>query len=249
MSYIDDDNLWKENLYETLGIPEDISDGDLKKAYLKLAKKYHPDKFPEENEEKIEAQRLFSKITVAYDVLSDPKKKKHYFELRRLLASHIHQQGQQSSESTQPQDNNKQTQTQQNSTEQKPAEQKPPEVKKPENHVSAEKIKEDQAKKLFDIAMESLKKNKLDDAIDFFKKAINTKTDVAEFHTQLGIVYKKKNWAGMAINEFKLALKYNPKDNVAKKNLDELGGGNSDNGKDGKKGGFFSSLFGFGKKK
>ncbi len=87
--YIDDDNLWKEDLFATLGVGFEATDGEIKKAYLKLAKKYHPDKYLEDNQEKFEAQKIFSKITVAYNTLIDAHKKSHYLDLRRLLASHL----------------------------------------------------------------------------------------------------------------------------------------------------------------
>jgi DnaJ-class molecular chaperone len=40
--YVDDDNLWKEDLFETLGVSNDVQDGELKKAYLKTCKKISP---------------------------------------------------------------------------------------------------------------------------------------------------------------------------------------------------------------
>lgn len=242
-NYIDDDNLWKEDLFETLGVPYDVEEGALKKAYLKLAKKYHPDKYTEENEEKLEAQRIFSKITVAYNTLNDPNKKKHYLELRRLLASHLPE-----NQNIAPSQQNEETKpvTQSNSNNSEHSEPKKQDI--PPQH-SAEKLREEQARSLFDMGLKSLKKNDVENAIEQFKKAISTKPEIAEFHTQLGIAYKKKNWSGMAVNEFKLALKYNSKDTVAKKHLDELGDGSSGAKKTEKKGSFFSSLFNFGKKK
>jgi molecular chaperone DnaJ len=59
-----------ETYYEILGISEDSSQEDIKKAYRKLAIKYHPDKNHDPNTEN------FNKITKAYDVLSDEEKKK-----------------------------------------------------------------------------------------------------------------------------------------------------------------------------
>lgn len=240
-NYIDDDNLWKEDLFETLGVPHDVEEGALKKAYLKLAKKYHPDKYTEENEEKLEAQRIFSKVTVAYNTLNDPNKKKHYLELRRLLASHLPE-----NQNPIPTSQTDQTPVTQGNAS-TPATSEPKKQDIPPQQ-SAEKLREDQARNLFDMGLKSLKKNDVENAIEQFKKAISTKADIADFHTQLGLAYKKKNWSGMAVNEFKLALKYNAKDAIAKKHLDELGGGGTEK-KEEKKGSFFSSLFNFGKKK
>lgn len=60
--------------YETLGVKKDSPQSDIKKAYRKLALKYHPDK----NKGDKSAEAKFKKISEAYAVLSDPEKKKQY---------------------------------------------------------------------------------------------------------------------------------------------------------------------------
>jgi molecular chaperone DnaJ len=62
------------SLYEALGVPKNASAADLKKAYRKLVQQYHPDKNPGD----AEAERRFKEIQHAYDVLSDPEKRKQY---------------------------------------------------------------------------------------------------------------------------------------------------------------------------
>lgn len=59
--------------YEILGVNADASDADLKKAYRKLAMKWHPDR-----NKSPEANSKFQQISRAYDVLSDPEKRKVY---------------------------------------------------------------------------------------------------------------------------------------------------------------------------
>ena len=63
--------------YATLGVPRDASEADIKKAYHKLAMKWHPDKNPGNEEE---AQKKFEEINEAYGVLSDPEKRQTYDE-------------------------------------------------------------------------------------------------------------------------------------------------------------------------
>jgi len=60
--------------YEVLGVNKDSSTQDIKKAYRKLAMKYHPDR----NKGDKEAEEKFKKISEAYAVLSDPEKRKQY---------------------------------------------------------------------------------------------------------------------------------------------------------------------------
>ena len=60
--------------YEVLGIPNTANSNDIKKAYRKLALKWHPDK----NQNSSESTEMFRKISEAYEVLSDPTKRDHY---------------------------------------------------------------------------------------------------------------------------------------------------------------------------
>lgn len=62
--------------YDLLGISKNASDNEIKKAYRKLALKYHPDKSPEDKKE--EYEETFKKISEAYSVLSDSKKRQMY---------------------------------------------------------------------------------------------------------------------------------------------------------------------------
>jgi len=66
----------KETLfYERLGINPDATEPEIKKAFYKLAQKWHPDKNPEN---KLEAEEKFKEINEAYEVLSDKTKRETY---------------------------------------------------------------------------------------------------------------------------------------------------------------------------
>ena len=64
----------KRDYYEVLGFSKNASDGDIKKAYRNLAKKYHPDMNPGDKE----AEVKFKEVNEAYSVLSDSEKKTRY---------------------------------------------------------------------------------------------------------------------------------------------------------------------------
>lgn len=64
----------KRDYYEVLGVGKDADDATLKKAYRKVAKKYHPDMNPGDKE----AEKKFKEASEAYAVLSDPDKRRQY---------------------------------------------------------------------------------------------------------------------------------------------------------------------------
>lgn len=64
----------KRDYYEVLGVSREADENAIKKAYRKLAKKYHPDT----NAGNVRAEQQFKEITEAYTVLSDPEKRKLY---------------------------------------------------------------------------------------------------------------------------------------------------------------------------
>ncbi|TAG74193.1 MAG: molecular chaperone DnaJ, partial [Runella slithyformis] len=64
----------KRDYYEVLGVAKGAAEDEIKKAYRKLAIKYHPDKNPDNPA----AEDKFKEAAEAYDVLSTPEKRKQY---------------------------------------------------------------------------------------------------------------------------------------------------------------------------
>ncbi|SDG43204.1 molecular chaperone DnaJ [Sinosporangium album] len=73
----------EKDYYAVLGVPKTASADEIKKAYRKLARKYHPDA----NQGSTETEIKFKEVSEAYDVLSDAKRRKEYDEARTLFGS------------------------------------------------------------------------------------------------------------------------------------------------------------------
>lgn len=72
-----------QDYYKTLGVSETATEADVKKAFRKLAKQYHPDMHP--NDKKAEEQ--FKKVNEAYEVLGNTQRRKEYDDLRKNVGN------------------------------------------------------------------------------------------------------------------------------------------------------------------
>ena len=73
----------EKDLYKVLGVSETSSKEEIDRQYRKLAAKYHPDRFSEDNEKK-DAEKQFENISQAYNVLSNEKSRSEYNARRKF---------------------------------------------------------------------------------------------------------------------------------------------------------------------
>ena len=73
----------EKDYYKVLGVPKDATEAEIKKAYRKLAREFHPDA----NKGDAKAEERFKEISEANDVLGDPKRRKEYDEARALFGN------------------------------------------------------------------------------------------------------------------------------------------------------------------
>ncbi|AOZ73149.1 hypothetical protein BK816_07465 [Boudabousia tangfeifanii] len=73
---------FQKDFYTVLGVKKDADEAEIKKAYRRLARKYHPDKNPGD----AKAEEKFKEISEAYQVLSDPKERQQYDAIRQMAS-------------------------------------------------------------------------------------------------------------------------------------------------------------------
>ncbi|WP_101255489.1 molecular chaperone DnaJ [Streptomyces barkulensis] len=73
----------EKDYYKVLGVPKDATEAEIKKAYRKLAREFHPDA----NKGDARAEERFKEVSEAHDVLGDPKRRKEYDEARALFGA------------------------------------------------------------------------------------------------------------------------------------------------------------------
>ncbi|WP_411103504.1 molecular chaperone DnaJ [Streptomyces sp. cmx-4-9] len=73
----------EKDYYKVLGVPKDATEAEIKKAYRKLAREFHPDA----NKGDASAEERFKEISEANDVVGDPKRRKEYDEARALFGN------------------------------------------------------------------------------------------------------------------------------------------------------------------
>lgn len=183
----------EEDYYGILGIQESASQEEIRSAYIQLAKKLHPDRYPNDPEKRQQAQTEFAKVTRAHDVIADETRRAEYDAFRKLIKER------QSLITIQGEESMRQTFTATGS------------------HAAFTGVdKQKWAEKHIARADELLGKNRDKDAETAIKEAIRLVPTEARFHVKLAEIYMTRGWKTLALTEIQAALKNDPKNMDAK---------------------------------
>lgn len=200
---------FEEDYYAILGVSEKATPEEMRKAYLGLAKKLHPDRYPNDPEKRAIAQSEFAKVTRAHDVVSDSESRAEYDAVRILAKKKAAAQ-------TQDLDLNRErfgegvkaVPLTSPSTES---------MKQPgDATLEQENINIKWANKHLGRAEDLYRRKRYQEAETAMKEAIRLAPNEPKYHNKLAEIYLARNWRTLAKTEVQAALRINPKDSEAK---------------------------------
>ncbi len=194
---------FEEDYYGILGVGEAAAQEDIRKAYLALAKRLHPDRFPNDPEQRAIAQTDFAKVTRAHDVVGDSERRMEYDALRQLAKrrSEVVSTGSFVVSSVIPDDarlHNKDSISQQ--------------ITAPGD----DSINVKWANKHLGRADDLLKKKRYQEAETAMKEAIRLVPQEPKYHNRLADIYLARGWKTLAMTEVQTALRLNASDPEAR---------------------------------
>jgi curved DNA-binding protein CbpA len=205
--------------YEVLGIPQDAPKDEIKKAYFRLAKAYHPDRHFHAGMEEVKSQLegLFQRITEAYDTLLMERRRKEY-DLTLVMSKYGGKQSQASEETSE-------TRAVQQFQRGQEAIKRGDYREAVHSFEWAARLNPKQAK-YYAALGKALSKvpRRTHDAEQNFLKAIELEPSNAENYLSLGLLYKEGKLAQRAIKQFEEALMWDPDNKKAKAELEQLKG-------------------------
>lgn len=190
-----------EDFYAILGVEESASQEEIRKAYLSLAKRLHPDRFPNDPEQRAVAQTEFAKVTRAHDVVGDAARREEYDTLRELKRNRMQMQPDVDPE--------------QQAIDQKKNTGRMSPTKAP-SAVDDENINIKWANKHMSRAEDLYRRQKYQEAETAMKEAIRLVPQEPRYHNKLAEIYIARGWKTLAMTEVQASLRVNPKDNEAK---------------------------------
>lgn len=187
---------FEEDYYAILGVEDDAAPEDIRKAYLKLAKKLHPDRFPDDEQGKQAAQAEFRRVTQAHYVLGESERRTEYDQLRQLARARMvlknAEPGQAATSPAASADQAAQSATAQ--------------------QAAAENINRKWAAKHLTRADEYFRRRNYHEAEVAIKEAIRLVPSEPAYHNKLAEIYLARGWRTYAMTEVQAVLKLDPKD-------------------------------------
>jgi curved DNA-binding protein CbpA len=195
---------FEEDFYAILGVEETATTEEIRKAYLRLAKKLHPDRFPNDAEKRSVAQTEFAKVTRAYDIVSDAESRAEYDTLRALTRKRAQpapevEDGKEPAAAAADSTAVPLTRTQQAQT-----------------RVDDENINVKWANKHLTRADELYRKKRYQEAETSMKEAIRLVPGDPKYRNKLAEIYLARGWKTLAMTEVQAALRIDARDPVAK---------------------------------
>ena len=222
----------KDDYYAILGTEETASIEEIRKAYLKLARKLHPDRFPNDPEKRQEAQGAFGRITRAHEVLSDKNQRDEYDALRRLAkkkhaidsglptpskTDHVQgNPGASLSGASMPVSPGSQTQTPGSPASTTKSSSGIPGTGMVGQTTEQRIDKESWAAKHYQRSQDFYCKQRYQEAETAIKEAIRLAPNSPTYHCQLAEIYHTRGWKTLAMTELQTALRIDPKNSDAK---------------------------------
>jgi curved DNA-binding protein CbpA len=193
-----------EDFYAILGVEQEAPPEEIRKAYLRLAKKLHPDRYPNDPEQRATAQTEFAKVTRAHDIVGDAQRRSEYDTLRELKKNRTQSQAAPAESADQSSARQRKETTRMMPTRDsaQAAEDENINVKWANKHVS-------RADDLF-------RRKKYQEAETAMKETIRLLPLEPRYHNKLAEIYIARGWKTLAMTEVQAALRVNPKDNEAK---------------------------------
>jgi curved DNA-binding protein CbpA len=189
-----------EDYYAILGVDEEAPVEEIRKAYLTLAKKLHPDRFPNDAEQRAVAQKEFAKVTRAHDVVSDAQRRAEYDTVRSLTKFRgtpaVDEDGVPTGLEPIALGQSKAIQSQT--------------TKEDEN------INVKWANKHLSRAEDLFFKKRYQEAETAMKEAIRLVPSEPKYHNKLAEIYLARGWRTLAMTEVQAALRIDPRDGDAK---------------------------------
>jgi curved DNA-binding protein CbpA len=202
---------FEEDFYGILGVEETATPEEIRKAYLRLAKKLHPDRHPNDPEQRAIAQTQFAKVTRAHDIISDSERRAEYDTLRALARNRGQSAAAEANavaSNGEPPPQTDEATTDKNMTSSR--------IQQSQTMVDEDNINFKWASKHLLRADDLFKKKRYQEAETAMKEAIRLVPNEPKYHNKLAEIYLARGWKTLAMTEVQAALRIDPHDYAAK---------------------------------